>query len=65
MEKEFDIVKIIKGLRNLKILTKKKFLKDKKLKIEVENVGDNVIEIDSDDANVSSITISDNSDILI
>jgi len=65
MEKEFDIVKIIKGLRNLKILTKKKFLKDKKLKIEVANVGDNVIEIDSDDANVSSITISDNSDILI
>ena len=46
-------------------MTKKKFLKDKKLKIEVANVGDNVIEIDSDDANVSSITISDNSDILI
>jgi len=57
------MVKIVKSLRNLKILTKREFLKDKELKMEVKNVGDNVIEIDSDDGRISSITSSNNSDL--
>ena len=55
-------MKIVKSLRNLKILTNREFLKDKKLKMEVANMGDNIIEIDSDDARMSSITSSNNSD---
>jgi len=49
----------------LKILTNREFLKDKKLKMEVANVGDNVIEIDSDADFMSSITSSNNSDFSI
>ena len=51
IEKEFDIVKIIKALRNMKILLKREFERDQKLKIDVNNVGKNVINIDSDDEN--------------
>jgi len=54
IDKEFDIVKIIKSLRNLKIFIKRQFLFDKKLKVEISNQGNNVINLDSDE--ISSIT---------
>ena len=44
-------------------MTKREFLKDIELKMEVKNIGDNVIEIDSEDGRISSITSSNNSDL--
>ena len=62
IDKEFDIVKIIKALRNLKILLKRQFEQDWKLRMDVNNVGKNVINIDSEDDYKSSLTSSNSSD---
>ena len=44
MEKEFDIVKILRGLRDLKIISKKNM--DPITKLEIYNAKKNVIDID-------------------
>lgn len=49
MEAEFNIVKIIKNLRNLKIMMKRQFITDKKLMINIQNSGKNIINLDSSD----------------
>ena len=61
IEKEFDIVKIIKGLRDIKIITKE-VLMDKVTKVKVQNDGNNVINIDSEGADPDeSVSNSDES----
>ena len=45
IEREFDIVKIVSSLRNLKVFTKGRFM-DKKVSFEVKHSEANVIEID-------------------
>lgn len=47
LEKEFDVVKIIKSIRNLKIITKATIM-NHFMRTKVKNDGNNVIEIDSD-----------------
>lgn len=49
LDKEFDIVKIIQGIRNLKIITKATIM-SKFLSTKVKNDGNNIIDIDSDGA---------------
>lgn len=49
MEQEFDILKIVRGLRNLEIILKEQKMANSKLKLLAENHGFNVIALDSDD----------------
>lgn len=49
LEKEFDMVKIIQGIRNLKIITKATIM-DRFIRTKVKNDGNNLINIDSDGA---------------
>lgn len=47
LEKECDIVKIIHGIRNLKIIAKNTIM-DEVSKIKVQNDGDNIIVLDGE-----------------
>ena len=58
LDKEFDIVKIIKGIRNLKIITKATIM-SRFLATKVKNDGNNIIDIDSDGAADSDETPSE------
>ena len=58
MEKEFDVVKIIKSLRNIKIFLKNEKL-DKETKILLQNQKGNVIDIDSPPSSSESDINSD------
>ena len=49
MEEEFDILKIVKGLRNLQIMLKEQKVANSKLKLLAENHGFNVISLDTDE----------------
>ena len=51
LDKEFDIVKIIKSIRNLKIISKATIM-SKFIATKVKNDGNNIIDIDSDGADV-------------
>ena len=54
MEREFDLVRIVKQLRNLKILLEHHKLLDPILKLKVENEDFNIIQIDTDSHGSSS-----------
>ena len=47
MEEEFDMVNIVRDLRNFKLLLERHKLVDTSLKVLIENQDTNVIEIDS------------------
>ena len=49
MDKEFDIVKIIKQLRNLRILLRERELIDPAIKLSIDNKADNLIFLDSEE----------------
>ena len=48
IEKELDIVKLVNSYRNLLILMKDKNMMDPQIKLRINNLGANVIDIDSD-----------------
>ena len=53
IEKEFDIIKIVSSLRNMKVYLKNKFLSPK-INFKVKHSSKNVIDIDHSDSESSS-----------
>ena len=49
VDKEFNIVKIVRGLRNLNLLMREEGFRDKLLKYRIANLGTNIIDIDTDE----------------
>ena len=49
IDAELDVVKIIKNLKKLRIITKNHILKDPVMKFEIEHDQKNLINLDSDD----------------
>ncbi len=60
IEKELDLVKIIKDLRTLKIIVKNLFL-DPEFKLEIDNYKKNIIDLDEEDGEKDGFSSVDKS----